>query len=254
MQKILIVNADDGNLTEGVTQAIFDCHDKGILSSTTWMINLPHSARRVREAQARPNLGVGIHLNITLGEPVSEGSEITSLLTAEGRFRKVGPQLESLPRVSEVRREYRAQIEKFKKLFGRLPTHLDTHHQVHDHPFFLTILAELANHFKLPLRRSKLLAETTAYDFHFLTTDHLWGDLNPAGYWRREKLENVLKQLPKGINEVMCHPGHNDADLQAVSSFTAGRVEEMNLLADPALRSLLEKQGVQLSHFGVCYN
>ena len=169
MSKILIVNADDGNLTPGVTQAIFDCHDRGILSSTTWMINLPHSASRVREAKSRSHLGVGVHLNLTLGEPVSDCSEIPSLVTEEGRFRKVGPQLESLPHSAEVRLEYRAQIEKFKQLFGRLPTHLDTHHQVHDHPFFLTILAEIANQYKLPLRRSKLLAESTSYDFHFLT-------------------------------------------------------------------------------------
>jgi len=253
MTKILIVNADDGNLTPGVTQAILDCHDKGILSSTTWMINLPHSANRVKEVQSRAQLGVGIHLNLTLGEPVSDRSQIPSLLTEEGRFRKVGPQLENLPRAAEARLEYRSQIERFRKFFGRLPTHLDTHHQVHDHPFFLALLSEIANDYKLPLRRSKLLAEPAAYDFHFLTSDYLWGDLNPEGYWRRGKLEEVLKQLPEGINEVMCHPGLNDKDLQAVSSFTTGREEEMNLLSDPGLRGLLKKQGIELSHFGVCY-
>ena len=254
MTKILIVNADDGNLTAGVTQAILDCHDKGILSSTTWMINLPHSSSRVREVKSRAHLGVGVHLNLTLGEPVSERSEIPSLLTDEGRFRKVGPQLEKLPRAAEVRLEYRAQIEKFRKLFGRLPTHLDTHHQVHDHPFYLAILSDIANDYHLPLRRSKLLAEPTAYNFHFLTTDSLWGDLNPAGYWRRPGLESVLHHLPKGISEVMCHPGRNDKDLQVLSSFTVGREEEMKLISDPSLRALLQKLGITLSHYGVCYN
>lgn len=254
MTKILIVNADDGNLTPGVTQAILDCHDRGILSSTTWMINLPHSASRVKEVKSRANLGIGIHLNLTLGEPVSDRTEIPTLLTGEGRFRKVGPQLEKLPLAAETRLEYCAQIEQFYRFFGRLPTHLDTHHQVHNHPFYLTILAEIANRYKLPLRRSKLLAELTSYDFHFLTADYLWGDLDPDGYWRRPKLESVLSHLPKGINEVMCHPGHNDQDLQALSSFTTGRDEEMKLFSDPALRVLLEKQSIQLSHFGVCYN
>ncbi|MEN9895774.1 MAG: hypothetical protein RIR97_1626, partial [Pseudomonadota bacterium] len=79
--------------------------------------NLPHSASRVREAKSRTHLGVGVHLNLTLGNPVSDCSEIPSLLTEEGRFRKVGLQLASLPRTAEVRFEYHAQIEKFKKLF-----------------------------------------------------------------------------------------------------------------------------------------
>ncbi len=254
MTRTLIVNADDGNLTPGVTQAILDCHDQGILSSTTWMVNLAHSARRVREVKARPNLGVGIHLNLTLGQPVSDPKDIPSLLTEEGCFRKVGLQLERLPCAAEVRDEYCAQISQFKKYFGRLPTHLDTHHQVHDHPFYLAILAEIANQYKRPLRRSKLLADTASYDFHFVTTDYLWGDLNPAGYWRRPKLENILRHLPQGIHEVMCHPGYNDKDLHAVSSFTSGREEEMKLLADPALRVFLKKQDIKLSHFGVCYN
>lgn len=253
-KKKLIVNADDGNLTAGVTQAILDCHDTGILSSTTWMINLPHSARRVKEVLSRKHLGVGVHLNLTLGNPITEPKKIPSLLSEDGKFRSVKLQLGNLPRSREVHLEYRSQIERFRRLFGRLPTHLDTHHQVHDHPFFLSVLADIANDYQLPLRRSKLLLETSSYDFHFLTSDYLWGDLNPSGYWQRLKLENLLRDLPTGIHEIMCHPGRNDKDLQAVSSFTVGREEEMKLLADPALRVLLGKHSIELSHFGVCYN
>ena len=41
MKKQLIVNADDGNLTGGVTRAILDAHDHGIVSSTTLFANMP---------------------------------------------------------------------------------------------------------------------------------------------------------------------------------------------------------------------
>ena len=253
MPKTLIINADDCNLTPGVTDAVLDCHDRGILTSTTWMVNLPHDEKTVLALKARQGLGVGIHLNLTLGRPVSAPEKIASLLEPDGRFRKVGRQLEDLPRADEVRTEYRAQIEKFRKVFGRLPTHLDTHHQVHDHPFYLAVLSAIANQCHLPLRRSKLLAETHAYDFHFTTTDFLFGDLTPAGYWRREKLEAVLKGLPEGVSEIMCHPGRNDECLQAISSFTAGRAEEWKIFSDKKLRAFLDRRAVTLSHFGLCY-
>ncbi len=253
MTKTLIVNADDGNLTPGVTRAILDCYDRGILSSMTWMVNLPQDEAQVNAVTARKGLGVGLHLNLTFGTPVSKPESVRSLLTPEGQFRKVGLQLAKLPLAADARKEYRAQIEKFRKIFNRLPTHLDTHHQVHDHPFYLALLADISNDYKRPLRRSKLLAETLSYDFHFLTTDFLWGDLDPAGYWRKAKLENTLKNLPDGVSEIMCHPGRNDKDLQAVSSFTTGRAEEAALFAQPAWRKFLQAQGIRLSHFGLCY-
>ncbi len=251
--KKLIVNADDCNLTPGVTQAILDCHDRGILTSTTWMVNLPHDGKTVQAVKSKKNLGVGIHLNLTLGKPVSSPESVTSLLAEEGCFHKVGRQLETLPRAADVRAEYTAQIKKFQKVFGRLPTHLDTHHQVHDHPFYLAILEGISNTRNLPLRRSKLLAEKTAYDFHFTTTDFLFGDLNPAGYWRKEKLRAVLKDIPDGVSEIMCHPGKNDDALKSISSFTTGREEEWALFANKHWRPLLTRQGVTLSHFGLCY-
>lgn len=253
MAKILIVNADDCNLTPGVTRAILNCHDRGILTSTTWMINLPHDKKTVLEVKSRKALGIGIHLNLTFGLPVCTPAQVSGLLGPDGRFHKVGRQLSQLPPVQEVRLEYTAQIEKFRRVFGRLPTHLDTHHQVHDHPYYLSILAELANRYGLPLRRSKLLLDEALYDFHFLTTDSLLGDLNPAGYWRRTKLEAALRQLPEGVHEVMCHPGIHDRDLEAASSFREGRVEEMKLFSSPSLRRFTKDCGLQLSHFGLCY-
>ena len=254
MAKILIINADDCNLTPGVTQAILDCHDRGILSSTTWMVNLPHTAWTLREIKARKNLGVGIHLNITLGRPVAPAAAVSSLLAPDGNFRKVGVQLDTLPRAAEVKAEYTAQIGKFIKIFGREPTHLDTHHQVHDHPFYLAVLDGISRSLGLPLRRSKLLAEPLSYDFHFQTTDFLLGDLSPAGYWRKAKLEEALENLESGISEIMAHPGKNDESLRAISSFTEGRAVEWKVFSSASLRPLLKRHGIRLSHFGMCYN
>ena len=40
-QKSLIVNADDCNLTSQVTEAIVKAHENGIVTSTTFLVNLP---------------------------------------------------------------------------------------------------------------------------------------------------------------------------------------------------------------------
>ena len=83
-----------------------------------------------------------------------------------------------------------------------------------------------------------------------LTPDFFFGNLSPAGYWTREPLETILKNLPAGVSEIMCHPGRHDKALEAVSSFREGRQKEWQLLRDPSLRKLAERSGIVLAHFG----
>ena len=85
------------------------------------------------------------------------------------------------------------------------------------------------------------------------TTDYLFGNLSPSGYWREETLVTLIRNLPEGVSEIMCHPGRNDAPLRAVSSFTTGREAEWRLLRSPALKKMIRELGLDLSHFGVCY-
>ena len=253
MQRVLIVNADDCNLTPGVTRAILECHDRGILTSTTFMANLPVEAQTVRELKRRRNLGVGIHLNVTLGAPVEKPRHVRSLLEPGiGTFRKRANQLAHLPETGDLAGEYRAQIERFIRLFGRRPTHLDTHHQLHDHPFFLKVLAGVARSLGLPMRRSKLFVQKEMRS-GIKSTDFFFGNLSPEGYWRPGPLETVLTHLPEGVSEIMCHPGKNDAALAALSSFTEGREEELRLFSSPGIRRLTENLGISRAHFGLCY-
>ena len=283
MKRVLIVNADDCNLTSGVTQAILEGHDRGIVSSTTFLVNLAVEQKTVTAIRRRKKLGVGLHLNITLGRPVSTPGQVRSLIGKDRNFLKVGAALCGRPRnrhlgghpgpplrnSREIAVEYQNQILRFQKIFGRRPTHLDTHHQVHNHPLFFRVLAQVARRNRLPIRRSTqhLIARhpersegsrdpsvaSRPQDDAVKTTDYLFGNLSPEGYWRPGPLEAILENLPEGISEVMCHPGKNDSDLAAISSFTAGRAAEWRLFRLPALRKLLREKGILLSHFGLCY-
>ena len=255
MKRVLIVNADDCNLTRGVTRAILEGHDTGIISSTTFMANLPVESWTVRELTKRKNLGLGIHLNITFSKPVSKAGNVKSLIAANGNFRKLAGQILKLPRTSQVLEEYTAQIHRFKTIFGFLPDHLDTHHQIHDHPFFWPILAETAKKFRLPLRRSSLMLQSKWNQSPPFSPEFTFGNLTAEGYWRPAPLEAILRNLPEGISEIMCHPGICDAELKSLSSFTSGREAERKLFRSPSLRRLLQSSGIVLGRYAsaLCY-
>lgn len=280
MVRTLIVNADDCNLTSGVTQAILDCHDHGIVTSTTFMVNLPVDSQTTAGLLKRKKLGIGLHLNLTLGRPVSAPRKVPSLVDEDGNFRKypilsedkgglryrraalhgtlkasainLAPTKRLFSR-KEVEIEYLAQIERFRKIFGRLPTHLDTHHQLHDHALFYTVLASVARRYRLPLRRSRMNLMRTEKRDGPACPDYLFGNLSATAYWRKEPLLTLLLHLPQGTSEIMCHPGIPDRDLKAVSSFTVGREAEWKLFRSVSLRRFVERQRIRLSHYGLCY-
>ncbi len=251
MKRVLIVNADDCNLTHGVTQAILDCHDRGIVTSTTFLVNLPVDSSTLHAVKKRKSLGVGIHLNITLDEPVSASSRVRSLLGEDGRFKKIKTLLLKPPKPKELWLEYENQIKRFKKIFNCMPTHLDTHHHHHDHPFFFEVFAEIARCHRLAVRRSHPFFQKKKREIR--TTDYFFGNLSPEGYWRPETLRTILTYLPGEVSEIMCHPGRCDRDLESISSFTHGREAEWKLFASSELKRFVLKNGITLSHFGLCY-
>jgi len=70
--KKLIVNADDFGRSPGINRGILDAHLNGIVTSTTVMINYPDAAPGLEQALLKaPDLGIGLHLNLTSGRPVS---------------------------------------------------------------------------------------------------------------------------------------------------------------------------------------
>ena len=73
----LIVNADDFGLTDGVTYGILDAMKNGIVTSTTMMVNTPGTVKAATIARENPELAVGLHSNISLGCPLTDGASLT---------------------------------------------------------------------------------------------------------------------------------------------------------------------------------
>jgi len=245
--RYLIVNADDFNLTQGVSRAILKAHDEGVVTSTTVFINLDMPVAIRKECLRRKRLGKGLHLNVTYGRPVSRAAFVTSLIDSSGKFRRKHD-FQSVAR-ADLLAEYEAQIELFAKRFGSLPTHLDTHHHVHADPIVFEVVQQLALLYRLPLRLSSRLQQAERAVFKragISLPDGLIEDLSSSKAWRVSSLTRRVTGLRRGVTELMCHPGMPDKILEKISSFSVERVRELEALCSPEIRYLMHKRRIQL--------
>ena len=74
------------------------------------------------------------------------------------------------------------------------------------------------------------------------------GEAGEQPYWTVAHLLETIRSLPEGTTEIMCHPGHFDADL-AHSRYARQREVELAALTDPAVREALRAAGVELISF-----
>jgi len=240
-----IVNADDFNLTAGVTRGILYGHQHGIITSTTVMVNLPGLATSRDLARQAPGLGLGLHINLTLGAPVLAAGAVPSLVDAGGRFVRDRERVGEVGVPSEIRDEAAAQASRFEETFGRRPTHIDTHYHMHRLPRVLAAVLDVAFDLALPVR-----AVTPDMAVHIRrrglpAPDRMVGDVGSDAYWTPENLIEFIKTAEGGVTELMCHPGYADETL-SVSTYREQREGELRALCDPRVRAALQAAGIRL--------
>jgi len=248
--KVLIVNADDFGLTAGVSRGILEAHRSGIVTSTTLLVNREIPTVQVEELKAC-GLGVGVHLNLTLGVPVSDPKRVPSLVDAEGRFIRDAREAAARAKPDEARIELGTQIDVFRRIMGRFPTHLDTHHHVGRHDPILDLVLDFARALKVPVRSQDAAVRSAARRLGLRTPDHFMGESGPEPYWSRERTLEHLATLPAGLSEFMTHPGYFDDEL-AYSRYGRQRETELAGLTDAAAKRAVERLGIRLAHFGTC--
>jgi hypothetical protein len=246
--RILIVNADDFGLTRGVSRGILAAHREGIVTSTTLLVNRPLDPAQIEELEDS-KLGVGLHLNLTLGAPLTEPRRVASLVDAEGRFVRDARAVAERAKVDEARIELGNQIDAFRRIMGRFPTHLDSHHHVGRYPPIQELVLDFAGALKVPVRSQDAEVRAAARRERLRTPDHFMGESGPEPYWSRERVIEHLRALPAGVSEFMTHPGYFDEDL-AYSRYGKQRETELAGLTDPEARALIAREGIRLAHFG----
>src|SRR5512134_2485508 len=114
--KRLIVNSDDYGRSPDISRGIREAHLRGVVTSTTCMMNIPTTAADIARAlRETPELAMGVHLVLSMGRPLVRRESISSITDENGNFLKYAPLLEQVPqiKIEEAKAEWRAQIEAF---------------------------------------------------------------------------------------------------------------------------------------------
>ena len=240
----IIINADDFGLSNSVNMGIIQLIAQGIVTSTSLFLNLPGFELGLAIAKSLPQLSVGIHLNLTYGSPLLPLSVVPSLADAQGKF--VNKKWVLWHGKSEdMEREFRAQIERFLAT-GIPPTHLNTHHNLHEDLRVLEIIIPLLKEYKIPaLRRlhPDILASQGIATTDYCIQKEFWRDNNPRHF------KSMLKGLPSGVTELVCHPGYVDQATQAISPWTWQREKELAFFTNKKTLKIIKDCGAQLISF-----
>jgi len=255
----LVVNADDFGFTRDVNRGIVEAHRNGILTATTLMATGAAFDDAVGLARENPDLDIGVHL-VLVGEPP---------------FPITMPQLMPAILLGRIRiyDELRAQVRRIVDA-GLEPTHLDTHKHTHLLPPVLDVVARLSEEYKIPwVRRpfdlpltpatrpaigwakratSQALSVVRNRFARVLarhgcrSTDHFAG-FQITGRYSAAELAELIRTLPQGSTEFMCHPGFCGDELRtARTRLKESRERELNALTSPEVRVALAESGVEL--------
>ncbi|MCI8662190.1 MAG: chitin disaccharide deacetylase [Hungatella sp.] len=228
----LVVNADDFGYTKGVTEGIIEGYHRGIVRSTTALTNMPWLELGKNLTKDCQDLGIGVHMTLTLGKALTG---VKSFTDDQGNFLSKA-RIQSMDlNQEEVYEEWKAQIERFREVFGRMPAHLDSHHHMHVMNEKLRETAQrLAGEYHLALRRF------CPYEF----VSGFYGETVS-----REGFLELLRQNAGKDIEIMVHPGYCDLELYRRSSYNLARVQELDILCSDEVLAYIKAEGIELTHY-----
>jgi predicted glycoside hydrolase/deacetylase ChbG (UPF0249 family) len=259
--------ADDFALSPAVSRGILEALEAGRLSATSAMTNRPHwrwGARELAYFSARAE--VGLHLNLTLGSPLSAmpklapGDELPSLR------KLVRAALQRNLPEAEVRGEIARQIDAFEDAFGAPPDFVDGHQHIQVLPLIRDCLIEELAARKLAGRTwlrdssdalSRIVARRVeigkavtvagigrgfaraAANRGFAINDGFAGYSSFAP--GRDYAADFARYLvaPGGWHLVMCHPGRVDEELSLSDPVTTARQHELAFLLSSRFTDIL---------------
>lgn len=264
MKKRLIVNADDFGFDPEATTAILRLLQKNKLSSTTVMANLVKSEDLIRLKNI-PRIGVGIHINLLDGKPISPSNLIPSLLDQDGLFLNAKSifkkALSGKISSREIGIEIKAQVD-FLLDYGLNLTHADSHQHLHHFPILGKLIREQLSSLGIKkIRnsaltvvnlkpRSIILAGFTKFSpiekALFSTTQGLISDLSFGSEITQSSLAESIKRsfTTKSDLELMTHPAvSNRADSYL------DRKREFELWMDLDTENFLRALGIEMVNY-----
>ena len=179
-------------------------------------------------ARAHPRLSVGLHADFAEWTFANE--------TWHRRYERV-----PCDDAAAVAQELTRQLELFRRVMGRNPTHLDSHQHLHRTEPMRSIMLEESRKLGIVLRGEN---EEVSYcgDFYGQSDK---GYPYPEGI-SAETLVGILRNLAAGTTELGCHPGEDD---EMDSLYRAERFSECQTLCDPRVQATMREESIQLCSF-----
>ncbi len=220
-QRSVIVNADDFGASPGINAGIVEAHAHGVVTSTSLMVTGHAAGEAAALARDRPELSIGLHLDL-------DGEDVVARVAFDD--------------APAVRAELERQLAAFQALLGRPPTHVDSHHHVHERPELAPLVRALVAPLGVPLRGDGRVAYV--------------GGFYAQWEWQVTELEHVSVEALLGIlrdetqaawTEIGCHPGRVTPDFRSI--YREEREAELATLTDARLRPAIAGFGLRLASF-----
>lgn len=268
----LIVNADDYGYFRCVSRGILEASATGVVTATGVLANAEDLATLAPALRDCPSLDAGVHLNLSVGKPLTPAMRENCARWGEtfpGKFAMVGAVLSGAVSVRTVEREWQAQIDRCLAA-GLKPVFLNSHEHIHMLPPLFGIAASLARRHGIAHLRFTRVERPARWSAASLLRGAIVGGLQAACAWRSPPpaprllglepsgrldeayLQRIVPRLRPGrVYELMCHPGRfdrqeiTDPRLLAYHDWEG----ELSTLKRPSVRQLLQRAGVQLLRY-----
>ncbi|UCH33920.1 MAG: polysaccharide deacetylase family protein [Armatimonadota bacterium] len=262
-QKLLIVNGDDAGMCHSANQAVMDCMENGLMTTSTIMVPCPWFPEIAEYAREHPDKDFGVHLTHTAEwglyrwGPVAGKAAVPGLVDEQGYLWKDDEPVWQHATADEAEREARAQIER-ALAFGVDVTHIDSHMGAMQlNPAFLERYIKLAREYDVPMRGGPKAMMTAvpnlaqafvkAGELGIIFPDDLIHGLRKEGepvdvFWKR-----VLRNLQPGVTELYIHTNLASEESKAITGSWKERAEEHRLFTtDPEVRQIIKDGNIVL--------
>lgn len=215
MRRRLIINADDLGLSRGVNDGILEAHANGVVTSASLMVGRPAAQDAALRAREHPRLSIGLHFD-------DDESDLDD------------PQV--------LVRAFSTQLDRFRELVGRGPSHVDSHHHVHLDGDRLEAFGKLVSPLGVPLRGDGRIAYIGGFYAQWE-----WQVTN-LDYVSPQFLDRLLREeVTQAWTELACHPGRVTGDFDSV--YAHEREVELATLTEPGLAERIAALGIELVGF-----
>ena len=249
----LLVRADDMGAAQSIDSATIAAYRDGIVRSAEVIVPGPWFLNAVRALKANPGLDVGVHLALTSEWERVKWRPLTnapSLVDADGYFRPMTQQradfppgtgfVDAGPKLDEVERELRAQIEMARRHLGARVTHLSSHMLAsRATPALDSLTRRLAREYGL-----RMEDEGVRFGGWF-------GPNTLSAADRAKALATLIDTLPAGTWLVLEHAAYDTPEMRAIhhkgyENVASDRAAVTHAFTSPEVKAAIARRGIVL--------